>query len=87
MVRDLGRVRIARHTKTNEFAAIKMVKRQVEDEDPDYVRNIIVWKGQELTTRSEQDAAAIQREITVMKLVESPFIVRLLDVFENETHM
>lgn len=41
LICDEGRVRIARHTKTNEFAAIKMVKRQVEDEDPDYVGNTI----------------------------------------------
>ncbi|KZT10095.1 Pkinase-domain-containing protein [Laetiporus sulphureus 93-53] len=74
-----GRVRIARHTKTGQYAAVKIVS-----------KNALLTSRMSL--RSLGDEAdrilhSIEREIVIMKLIEHPNIMRLYDVWETSTEL
>ncbi|KAK7686239.1 hypothetical protein QCA50_010459 [Cerrena zonata] len=74
-----GRVRIARHSKTGQYAAVKIVSKQ-----------FIVSSRMSLHDIGE-DADRIlrdlEREIVVMKLIEHPNIMRLYDVWETSSDL
>eukprot|EP00188_Purpureofilum_apyrenoidigerum_P004493 Plantae.Rhodophyta-Purpureofilum_apyrenoidigerum.ctg5115.p1 GENE.Plantae.Rhodophyta-Purpureofilum_apyrenoidigerum.ctg5115~~Plantae.Rhodophyta-Purpureofilum_apyrenoidigerum.ctg5115.p1 ORF type:complete len:527 (-),score=118.49 Plantae.Rhodophyta-Purpureofilum_apyrenoidigerum.ctg5115:281-1861(-) len=63
-----GKVKLAKHVETGEYAAIKIVKKEYIQKKPSLKKKL-------------------QREITVMKLCNHPNVLRLLDVFEIDTHL
>ncbi|KAF7309721.1 CAMK/CAMKL/GIN4 protein kinase [Mycena indigotica] len=73
-----GRVRIARHAKTGQYAAIKIVSKL--SFDPTTPLNCI-------SSTTDYNLVALEREIVVMKLIDHPNIMRLYDVWETSTHM
>ncbi|EKM49974.1 uncharacterized protein PHACADRAFT_130433 [Phanerochaete carnosa HHB-10118-sp] len=73
-----GRVRIARHSKTGQYAAVKIVSKSV--------------LNSRLSLRHMDEEAkrvlhGIEREIVIMKLIEHPNIMRLYDVWETSTEL
>ena len=74
-----GRVRIARHTKTKQYAAVKIVS-----------KNVLVHSRMSLNSLAEDHERVLQgieREIVIMKLIEHPNIMRLYDVWETSTEL
>ncbi|KAF8647724.1 hypothetical protein AX16_006559 [Volvariella volvacea WC 439] len=74
-----GRVRIARHSKTGQYAAIKIISKS----------NFSSRKSKVAAepTEQQQSQLAIEREIVVMKLISHPNIMRLYDVWETSTEL
>lgn len=73
-----GRVRIARHSKTGQHAAIKIISKVALHSRVSLNR---------LADDSEHTQLAIEREIVVMKLIDHPNIMRLYDVWETSTDL
>ncbi|KAF9820578.1 hypothetical protein IEO21_01281 [Rhodonia placenta] len=74
-----GRVRIARHTKTGQYAAVKIVS-----------KNALLSSRMSLHSlgdEAERILHSIEREIVIMKLIEHPNIMRLYDVWETSTEL
>lgn len=74
-----GRVRIARHTKTRQYAAVKIVS-----------KNALVNSRMSLSSLAEDHERILQgieREIVIMKLIEHPNVMRLYDVWETSTEL
>lgn len=68
LIRDVGKVKLAKHCQTGQYVAIKIVRKD--------------FLAKKATLKKK-----MQREITVMKLVDHPNVLKLLDVFEIETHI
>ncbi|KAJ8587303.1 kinase-like protein, partial [Rhizopogon salebrosus TDB-379] len=66
-----GRVRMARHSKTGQYAAVRIVS-----------RHTFMTK---LTDLAEHVPLSIEREIAIMKLIDHLNIIRLYDVWETPT--
>ncbi|KAK4056001.1 serine/threonine-protein kinase gin4 [Microbotryomycetes sp. JL221] len=66
-----GRVKIARHTVTRQYAAVKIVPkpRPPPSSTP--------------SSKTDKMLLGIEREIVIMKLIEHPNVLRLLDVWET----
>jgi serine/threonine protein kinase len=73
-----GRVRIARHSKTGQYAAIKIISKVALNSRVSLNR---------LADDTEHTQLAIEREIVVMKLIDHPNIMRLYDVWETSTEL
>ncbi|KAJ7733238.1 kinase-like domain-containing protein [Mycena maculata] len=73
-----GRVRIARNSKTGQYAAIKIVSKTVLDS----TRSL-----NHLVDDTEHSQLSLEREIVVMKLIDHPNIMRLYDVWETSTEL
>ncbi|KAJ6621386.1 kinase-like domain-containing protein [Mycena sp. CBHHK59/15] len=73
-----GRVRIARNSKTGQYAAIKIVSKTVLDSTTSLNR---------LVDDTEHSQLSLEREIVVMKLIDHPNILRLYDVWETSTEL
>ncbi|KAG9223949.1 hypothetical protein CCMSSC00406_0004435 [Pleurotus cornucopiae] len=73
-----GRVRIARHSKTGQYAAVKIVSK-VSLNSHVSLHNLAEGTG--------QNQLAIEREIVVMKLIDHPNIMKLYDVWETSTEL
>ncbi|KAJ6591667.1 kinase-like domain-containing protein [Mycena vulgaris] len=73
-----GRVRVARNSKTGQYAAIKIVSKTVLDS----TRSL-----NHLVDDAEHNQLALEREIVVMKLIDHPNIMRLYDVWETSTEL
>ena len=74
-----GRVRIARHMKTKQYAAVKIVS-----------KNVLVNSRMSLNSLAEDHERILQgieREIVIMKLIEHPNVMRLYDVWETSTDL
>ncbi|KAG2067837.1 Pkinase-domain-containing protein [Suillus decipiens] len=74
-----GRVRIAKHRRTGQLAAVKILPLQP-----------IVNSRASLATqqaKSEKQRLGIDREIIMMKLMDHPNILRIYDVFEGEKEL
>ncbi|KAL1662049.1 Pkinase-domain-containing protein [Schizophyllum commune] len=69
-----GRVRIARHSKTGQYAAIKIISKTI---DP----------NSSIADTAERYKLSIEREVVVMKLTDHPNILRLYDVWETSTEL
>ncbi|KAK4049021.1 serine/threonine-protein kinase gin4 [Microbotryomycetes sp. JL201] len=65
-----GRVKIARHTVTRQYAAVKIVPKP----RPQASSN---------ASKTDKMLLGIEREIVIMKLIEHPNVLRLLDVWET----
>lgn len=74
-----GRVRIARHAKTGQNAAIKIISKSTFGSRVSSIPKV--------AEQIEQSQLAIEREIVVMKLVSHPNIMRLYDVWETSTEL
>lgn len=85
-----ARVRLARHSKTGQSAAIKIVQK----------KNAQMTQAGSLASLDKRDVKlpavsdgfrtmpfAIEREVAIMKLIDHPHIVGLLDIWENRTEM
>ncbi|EPT00691.1 hypothetical protein FOMPIDRAFT_140356 [Fomitopsis schrenkii] len=74
-----GRVRIARHSKTGQYAAVKIVSKT----------NLMTSRMSlhSLGDDAERVLLSIEREIVVMKLIEHPNIMRLYDVWETSSEL
>ncbi|KAF8216401.1 kinase-like domain-containing protein [Mycena galopus ATCC 62051] len=74
-----GRVRVARNSKTGQYAAIKIVSKTFLD------------STKSLNHLADDDAEhsqlSLEREIVVMKLIDHPNIMRLYDVWETSTEL
>ncbi|KAG1785573.1 Pkinase-domain-containing protein [Suillus plorans] len=71
-----GRVRIARHSKTGQYAAVKIVS-----------KNILMNSITKLVDSAEHMLLSIEREIVIMKLIDHPNIMRLYDVWETSSEL
>ena len=84
LTRISGRVRIARSTITGQFAAIKLIKKPSEDVK---AGTTLSGRSQKTDVRSQKSLReAADREIVILKLVEHPNVLRLLDVYETPDH-
>ncbi|KAK0488749.1 kinase-like domain-containing protein [Armillaria novae-zelandiae] len=74
-----GRVKLARHSKTGQMAAVKIIRKSY------------LFSRMESLDDAEEDAArleqALQREIVIMKLVDHPNIMKLYDVWDTANHL
>ena len=75
---SLGHVRIARHSKTGQYAAIKIISKSA------LASRISLNR---LADEVEHNLLAVEREIVVMKLIDHPNIMRLYDVWETSTSL
>ncbi|KAH9945731.1 kinase-like domain-containing protein [Amylocystis lapponica] len=73
-----GRVRIARHSKTGEYAAVKIVSKNALNSQ---------LSLHSIGDEAERILHSIEREIVIMKLIEHPNIMRLYDVWETSTEL
>ncbi|KZT27880.1 Pkinase-domain-containing protein, partial [Neolentinus lepideus HHB14362 ss-1] len=74
-----GRVRIARHSRTGQYAAVKIVSKSSILESRMSLEN--------LENEAERILLAIEREIVIMKLIDHPNILRLYDVWETSNEL
>ncbi|EPQ56490.1 Pkinase-domain-containing protein, partial [Gloeophyllum trabeum ATCC 11539] len=74
-----GRVRIARHSRTGQYAAVKIVSKTSILESRMSLEN--------LENDAERILLAIEREIVIMKLIDHPNILRLYDVWETSNEL
>lgn len=96
---DAGRVKIARHTITHQYAAVKIVPRPRPtssantDVKADKVRLLLRVSSRIKLLMLKfhhyrfQMLLGIEREIVIMKLVEHPNVLRLMDVWETEKEL
>ena len=75
----VGRVRLARHSRTGQYAAVKIVSKTALLNS----RMSLTSLGEE----SERILHGIEREIVIMKLIDHPHIMRLYDVWETSTEL
>ena len=72
----LGRVKIAKHSKTGQYAAIKIVP-----------KHSLLFSSRmsvsEAGTKHDKAVLGIEREIVIMKLIDHPNVMSLYDVWET----
>lgn len=73
-----GHVRIARHSKTGQHSAIKIIPK---------INLPTHMSLNHLADEAEHSRLAVEREIVVMKLIDHPNIMRLYDVWETSTKL
>jgi serine/threonine protein kinase len=76
-----GRVKLARHISTGEYAAVKIVSKQA------LITSRMSMSG--MTEQADKILLSIEREIVLMKLIDHPNVLSLYDVWEtsNELHV
>ena len=79
LTRREGRVRLARHSKTGQYAAVKIVSKTA-------LLNSRM-SLHDLGDEADRILHSIEREIVIMKLIEHPNIMRLYDVWETSTEL
>lgn len=70
-----GRVKVARHAKTNQYAAVKIVS-----------KNALINSRMSMSdapAHAEKVLLGIEREIVIMKLIDHPNVLNLYDVWET----
>jgi len=72
----LGRVRLAKNVQTAQLAAVKIVPKSAT---PTSTRK----DRKDDTLRDAGLSYSIEREVTIMKLIDHPNVMRLYDVWEN----
>ena len=77
-IHSTGRVRIARHSKTGQYAAVKIVSKSVLNSR---------LSLEHMNEEARRILHGIEREIVIMKLIEHPNIMRLYDVWETSTEL
>ncbi|KAF4449316.1 hypothetical protein F53441_7388 [Fusarium austroafricanum] len=85
-----ARVRLCRHTVTNQLAAVKIVNRRmaylVQDSS---LAALSKWDNNlpEQTDGEMRVPMAIEREVAILKLIEHPNIMKLYDIWENRSEV
>ncbi|KAJ3099174.1 hypothetical protein HDU97_003369 [Phlyctochytrium planicorne] len=80
-VGSTGRVKLGTHMETNHRVAIKIIsKDSLSSSDDPAVQNLSPEKRNALNKK-------IEREITIMKLIQHPNIMQLYDVYETEKEL
>lgn len=74
-----GRVKIAKHSKTGKYAAVKIVPKQMLLNS----RMSITEAG----AKADKMLLGIEREIVIMKLIEHPNVMSLYDVWETSNEL
>ena len=74
-----GHVKVARHRRTGEYAAVKILPLQPVFDS----RNSLATQQ----AKSEKQRLGVDREITMMKLMNHPNIMRIYDVYEGEKEL
>lgn len=69
-----GRVKIAQHENTNQFAAVKIIPFYLSSMSNDLMK-------------AERHRANVEREIALMKLMDHPNVIRLYDVWEGNGNL
>ena len=72
-----GHVKVARHRRTGQLAAVKILPLQP------FVSN----RNAQAQAKTEKQRMGIDREITMMKLMNHPNIMRIYDVYEGEKEL
>lgn len=85
-----ARVRLCRHTITNQLAAVKIVNRRmaylVQDSS---LAALSKWDSSmpEQVNGEIRVPMAIEREVAILKLIEHPHIMKIYDIWENRSEM
>ncbi|ENH61959.1 Putative serine/threonine-protein kinase HSL1 [Fusarium oxysporum f. sp. cubense race 1] len=85
-----ARVRLCRHTGTNQLAAVKIVNRRmaylVQDSS---LAALSKWDNNlpEQIDGEMRVPMAIEREVAILKLIEHPNIMKLYDIWENRSEV
>ncbi|KAG8856360.1 hypothetical protein FRB91_000881 [Serendipita sp. 411] len=74
-----GRVKLARHLKTGEFAAVKIVSKEA------LVTSRMSMTG--ISDHADKILLSIEREIVLMKLIDHPNVLSLYDVWETSNDL
>jgi serine/threonine protein kinase len=74
-----GRVKIARHISTGEYAAVKIVSKQA------LITSRMSMSG--MTEQADKILLSIEREIVLMKLIDHPNVLSLYDVWETSNEL
>ena len=77
-----GHVKIARHRRTGQLAAVKILPLQ-----PFVYANRAHPSAQVAQAKQEKQRLGIDREITMMKLMDHPNVMRIYDVYEGEKEL
>jgi serine/threonine-protein kinase HSL1, negative regulator of Swe1 kinase len=77
--RAAGRVKLARHVKTHQYAAIKIVSKTALINSRISVRDV--------PAHAEKVLLSIEREIVIMKLIDHPNVLSLYDVWETASEL
>lgn len=75
----IGHVRVAKHAKTGEYAAVKIVSKHALVNS----RMSMAGVGEE----EDKILMAIEREIVIMKLIDHPNVLSLYDVWETKSEL
>lgn len=80
-----GRVRLAKHTETDQLAAVKIVSKS-QFTNQRNARNEHKQKRHPTAPGEQEptDVYGIEREVIIMKLIEHPNVMALYDVWENQ---
>ena len=85
-----ARVRLCRHSGTNQLAAVKIVNRRmaylVQDSS---MAALSKWDSNlpDKINGEMRVPMAIEREVAILKLIEHPNIMKLYDIWENRSEM
>jgi serine/threonine protein kinase len=71
-----GRVKIAKHTQTGQYAAVKIL--------PKHTFMSSRMSISQADAKADKYASGIEREIVIMKLIDHPNIMSLYDVWEHK---
>jgi len=88
---DLGQVKIAKSMRTGQYAAVKIVPRHImvasahRYDHPDPTTRRKMRDREE--RREERQRLTLEREIVIMKLIDHPNVISLLDVHEKDGMM
>jgi serine/threonine-protein kinase HSL1 (negative regulator of Swe1 kinase) len=85
-----ARVRLARHAFSGQQAAIKIVQKncaQISQASSLAALDKIDCAAPDPSDGTRKMPIGIEREVAIMKLVQHPNIIKLLDIWENRTEM
>lgn len=84
-----ARVRLCRHSITNQLAAVKIVNRRIACLAQDSsLAALSKWDSNLPEVNGEMRVpVAIEREVAILKLIEHPNIMKLYDIWENRSEM
>ncbi|XXH02792.1 Structural maintenance of chromosomes protein 5 [Hypoxylon texense] len=84
-----AKVKLVRHTTTNELAAVKILSRRADSmTQPGSIVALDKWDRSRAEYKTENRIPlAIEREVAIMKLIDHQNIVKLYDIWENRSEI
>jgi serine/threonine-protein kinase HSL1 (negative regulator of Swe1 kinase) len=79
-----GQVKIAKSMRTGEYAAVKIVPRHVMVASAHRYDQPDAKQRHKMREREERQQLTLEREIVIMKLIDHPNVISLLDVHEKD---